>query len=76
MKLLYEYKINMFQLNPNNPAQNAIIIYVLIIIVIHIMKPEFLYINYSSENKEINLYKVILIAISIYFIFYMASYNL
>ena len=66
----------MFQLNPNNPAQNAIIIYVLIIIVIHIMKPEFLYINYSSENKEINLYKVILIAISIYFIFYMASYNL
>jgi len=66
----------MFQLNPNNPAQNAIIIYVLIIIVIHIMKPEFLYINYSSKNKEINLYKVILIAIAIYFIFYMASYNL
>ena len=65
----------MFQLNPNNPAQNAIIIYVLIIIVMHIMKPKFLYINYLSENKEINLYKVILIAVSIYFIFYMALYN-
>jgi hypothetical protein len=63
----------MIQLNPNNPAQNAIIIYVLIIIVIHIMNPTFLYINYSSNNKEINLYKIILIAIFIYFIFYMAS---
>ena len=65
----------MFQLNPNNPAQNAIIIYVLVIIVIHMMKPEFLYINYSSDSKEINLYKVVIIAIAIYFVFYMALYS-
>jgi hypothetical protein len=63
----------MFQLNPNNPAQNAIIIYVLIILVFHMMKPDFLYMNYSSENKEINLYKVVMIAIIIYFVFFMAS---
>jgi hypothetical protein len=65
----------MFQLNANNPQQNAIIIYISIIIILHIMKPEFLYINYSSKNKEINLYKIILIAISIYFIFFIASYK-
>ena len=65
----------MFQLNPNNPAQNAIIIYILIILIFHMMKPDFLYIDYSSENKEINLYKVITIAIVIYFVFFMASYS-
>jgi hypothetical protein len=63
----------MFQLNPHNPAQNAIIIYVLLIIVINTMNPKFLYINYFNENKQINLYKIILIANLIYFIFYMAS---
>jgi hypothetical protein len=62
----------MISLNPNNPAYNSIIIYTLIIVVIYLMKPSFLY----NDNKEIDIYKSVIIALIVYFIFYIASLNL
>ena len=40
-------------INPINPAMNAIIIYILIIVIIFIIKPDFLYDHQCHKFREI-----------------------
>lgn len=40
-------------INPINPAMNAIIIYILIIVIIFVIKPEFMYDHEYHKFKEI-----------------------
>ncbi len=39
-------------INPNNPVYNTVIFYILIICIILIMKPEFMYCNKSNKFKS------------------------
>lgn len=64
-------------LNPHNPAYNAIVVYILIVIVIYLINPSYLYFKTSQASnkpKQINIYQLAMIGIVIYIIFYFADY--
>lgn len=58
-------------LDPHNTAYNSIFIYILIIIVINLMNPSYLYT--SDNQKQINIYKVSIICIAVYILFLLLA---
>lgn len=58
-------------LDPHNTAYNSIFIYILIIIVINLMNPSYLYAG--SDQKQINIYKLSVICIAVYILFMLLA---